>query len=314
MKGMRYLTEGALMLAIYMCMLLISLYIPVIRIIVMLLLPLPFIFYTMRHHWKKSLLLLVASLLLTVLLSPLSLPVTFMAGTGGITLGYFYRKKGSGYAALVNGTVVYCLNLVLFFIVAKSLFHVDFQALMDKSLDQSINQSQQFIGQIGQGQIRSEEEKQINMLKDQLNDMKYLIPSIMVLVGMFLTFINHVVARPILKRLKHDVPRMGPFSEFQLPRIILWFYLISILLSFIQFPDGSFMFMAINNVAFLLQILILLQGFAVIFSFFKQKKMPIFIPIVLMFFSFFIPLLLQIVRILGIIDLGFNLRRRHSPK
>ncbi|MEH7584161.1 DUF2232 domain-containing protein, partial [Priestia megaterium] len=107
-----------------------------------------------------------------------------------------------------------------------------------------------------------------------------------------------------------------PFREFKLPKSILWYYLIALILSFPSFniEQGTFMYVAIINIVMGLQMLVVLQGISFIFYFSHQKGYAKAIPIVVTILALIIPIILQIVRILGIIDLGFNLRKQLDTK
>ncbi|MEH6878471.1 DUF2232 domain-containing protein, partial [Priestia megaterium] len=96
----------------------------------------------------------------------------------------------------------------------------------------------------------------------------------------------------------------------------LWYYLIALILTFpmFNFEQGSFMYIVILNMLALLQMLVVLQGISFIFYFSYQKGYAKAIPIVVTILALIIPIILQIVRILGIIDLGFNLRKQLDTK
>ncbi|MEH7558544.1 DUF2232 domain-containing protein, partial [Priestia megaterium] len=78
--------------------------------------------------------------------------------------------------------------------------------------------------------------------------------------------------------------------------------------------QGTFMYVAIINIVMGLQMLVVLQGISFIFYFSHQKGYAKAIPIVVTILALIIPIILQIVRILGIIDLGFNLRKQLDTK
>ncbi|MGG2085656.1 YybS family protein [Priestia aryabhattai] len=313
MKGIRYITEGAALLALFVALLLFSLYIPVVGTIFQLALAVPFIVYTVRHGWKKAILFLVVGLLLTLLFgNVLTLPFTLVFGIGGLAIGMLYRQKQKRYTILLGGTVAFSLGLLLLFVGANVIFNVNLMEQINNALDQSINQSIEMMKSLGQ----DVKESQIDQMRDAFDMFKNLLPLLIVMGGVILAFFSQLIATPILKRTGYEVQAFPPFRELKLPKSILWYYLIALILSFPSFniEQGTFMYVAIINIVMGLQMLVVLQGISFIFYFSHQKGYPKAIPIVVTILALIIPIILQIVRILGIIDLGFNLRKQLDTK
>src|SRR5699024_10046419 len=104
MKDSKKITDGALLTVIFM-LLMLGTFIPVLAIICMFLLPVPFVLYTARHNIKPAFLMYAAAILLTVLLATLlPLPLTVTTGLGGILLGYSIYKGLSAYETWARGT------------------------------------------------------------------------------------------------------------------------------------------------------------------------------------------------------------------
>lgn len=104
--------------------------------------------------------------------------------------------------------------------------------------------------------------------------------------------------------------KLLPFREWKLPQSIVWYYLIVIVLGMMNLEKGSLPYLAVINLSALLQLLLIIQGLSFVYYFFHKKGFSIGFPITITVFTIFIPYLLQLVRILGIIDLGFALRGR----
>ena len=97
------ITEAAIQLALFAVLFLVSLYVPLLGMIAILFLSLPFMIFTMRHGYAYALLLLVASLIISTLIgSLLSLPVALMFGTAGIAIGGMLAKNKSRYMILLT--------------------------------------------------------------------------------------------------------------------------------------------------------------------------------------------------------------------
>src|SRR5690625_2057037 len=102
MNRSKQISEGAILLAIYVGLLLIALFIPLLIVVT----PIPFILYTAQHGYRPALIMFVATLLLSALLvMPVSLPLTVISGIGGIMLGETLFKKRSPYETLIQGMI-----------------------------------------------------------------------------------------------------------------------------------------------------------------------------------------------------------------
>ncbi|MBL5814492.1 DUF2232 domain-containing protein [Bacillus sporothermodurans] len=143
-----------------------------------------------------------------------------------------------------------------------------------------------------------------------LNSFTILLPSLLVTASFLIIWILLSINLPIVRRFQIDTPKWNSFGDLQLPRSILWYYLITIILTLILKPEqGSFANTALANLNFVLQLLMLLQGFSFLYFYSYEKKWPKAIPVLIIIFSFLLFPLQYLVRILGIMDLGFNLRQ-----
>jgi uncharacterized protein YybS (DUF2232 family) len=111
------------------------------------------------------------------------------------------------------------------------------------------------------------------------------------------------------------VEKWKSFKEISLPKSILYYFLLTLLVSMVMNPEeGTFWYMAIINMTYILQFLMILQGYTFIFYYFDKKGFSKAISITIAIVSFIIPIFLYIVGILGIIDLGFDLRKGFNKK
>lgn len=311
MKDTRMLREGALMLAIFTVLLLLSLFIPMAMLVTQFFLILPFLLYSAKYPVKNAVILVIGSILISLMLGVVLAPFAILFGITGTVMGYCIRTGKSKIITYMASSMAFLVNIVLIFAAASTFFKINFIDELVETARTSIDQYSNILIKLGQ----SPDPK----LTEQMNEMISLIGTISptLLVGSaFITVILLMVVNfPIMKRLGYDVPRFQPFRSLKFPKSILWYYLISLVLSLAVNPAvGSYWYMALINAAYILQTLLVIQGLAFIFYFCHYKKWPKAIPIILVFLTFLLPLLLSIVRMLGIIDIGFNLRQRLNKK
>ncbi|EZP74799.1 hypothetical protein H839_18070 [Parageobacillus genomosp. 1] len=307
MRKTYMITEAAIQLALFAVLFLIALYMPLIGVIATLFLALPFIIFTIRHGYAYALLLLAASLIISMLIGSLfSLPVALMFGTAGIAIGVMLAKNKSRYMILLISALIFLINIVIDYAISVKFLQTDIIQETLLAFRQSFDTAMQMMKGMGQ-----EPPKQ---LQEQFNQgfelIKYVIPTLFVIAAFLFAYITIIVSVPILKRLKLPVGTWPPFRDVTLPKSLLWVYVLVIALSFIPLEKGTFAYIAILNVYYVLQLLLMVQGFSFLYHVANKKNIPKGMVIGGTVLCLFLPFLLYLIAILGIIDLGFDLRKR----
>jgi uncharacterized protein YybS (DUF2232 family) len=313
LNNVRKLTEGAILLAAFTVLLLLTIYAPVIGMIVNFVLPLPFILFAAKNDWKSILVFTVAGLLISFIAGTIvALPLTLTYGITGAVMGYLIQKDRSRTAVLIAGTIIFLLSLVIQYIVSAAFFHFNFIDELIKTMRDSLSMSSDILKGFGQQQQNQKVLKQFGQALDLI---KTLVPSLFVLSSFVAVFVIQLISVPVLKRFGINMGNWKPFREISLPKSLLWYYLAVMLLSLVMHPQtGSYWHTAIINLSYILQMFMLFQGLTFVFYFFYQRGASKSLPIIIVVMSFIMPILLYIIGILGIIDLGFGLRRRTEKK
>ncbi|HDX9695758.1 YybS family protein [Bacillus thuringiensis] len=308
MKQTKFITEGAALLAIYVILLLISMYVPILGTVVTFALPLPFILLTIRHKLSNVLMIFVAALFVTIIVSqPMNLVKTIMFGLIGIVLGYMYKTRKKPVEILIAGTLAYLIGFVLIYVASIKFFNIDIMKQMQSMFSETMVQSEKIVS--ATGMPISKEQKE---LLTQMNDiLQSLFPSILVLVSVCFSWITVIISGSVLKKLKHDIISWPKFKDIQLPKSIVWYYVIFILLAtFIKVEPTSYLHMVFSNLYVIFALLLVLQGLTFISFLAYRKGFTKGVPIISFIVCMFIPMLFPLVTILGIIDLGISLRSK----
>ncbi|MDA1569805.1 YybS family protein [Bacillus cereus] len=308
MKQTKFITEGAALLAIYAILLLISMYVPILGTVVTFALPLPFILLTIRHKLSNVLVIFVAALFVTIIVSqPMNLVKTTMFGLIGIVLGYMYKTRKKPVEILIAGTLAYLIGFVLIYVASIKFFNIDIMKQMQSVFSESMVQSEKIVSAIGMPISKEQKE-----LLTQMNDiLQSLFPSILVLVSVCFSWITVIISGSVLKKLKHDIIPWPKFKDLQLPKSIVWYYVIFILLAtFIKVEPTSYLYMVFSNIYVIFTLLLVLQGLTFISFLAYRTGFTKGVPIISFIVCMFIPMLFPLVTILGIIDLGISLRSK----
>ncbi|MEO4022284.1 YybS family protein [Bacillus paranthracis] len=308
MKNTKFITEGAALLAIYAMLLLISMYVPILGAVVTFALPLPFILLTIRYKLSSAFVIFTAALFITVIVSqPMNLVKTTMFGLIGIVLGYMYKKQKKPVEILMAGTLAYLIGIMLIYVASIKFFNIDLMKQMQNMFNESMTQSEKIV--TAAGMPISKEQKE---LFAQFNDvLQTLFPSLLVMVSVCFSWITVMISSSVLRKLKHGVIPWPKFKDIQLPKSIVWYYVIFILLStFIKVEPTSYLHMVFSNLYVIFALLLVLQGLAFIAFLAHSKGFTKGVPIISFIACMFIPMLFPLVTILGIIDLGISLRSK----
>ncbi len=284
---------------------------PVVGTITMFLLPIPIILYTFKQGFKSSLVMFIVITLLSILLATVfSLPVTILAGLGGITIGLCLHYKKSVYETWAAGSVAFAVGFVIVFLISQLLFEVNFIDEMNVMVEQISTQTLNMLEQFGEVP-----EETVQLFEQQMNQITYLIPVMIGIAGIVYSFLAIWIGFKVLNRIYKKSYSFPPFRKFRLPISVVWYYFLSVVIMWIEPEQGTLLNQAASNVSMLVGLLLVLHGLSFIAHYVhvKNKSKGLFVTaivlIVLLPTLFIYP-----IRILGIIDLGFNLRDRLSEE
>lgn len=314
MNQSRKLTEGALFVALYMVIMLAS-FIPILAAFVLFLLPVPFVIYASRHGAKSGLLVLVAATLLTIIFFTIvSLPLTLLMGVGGLLIGHGIYKKRSAYETWAYGTLGFIGGLLFVVAFSQLVFNVNFTNEIETIATEEMTSYITMIENIGIVEGNPDIDLEA-MILEQISLLLNLAPAFLALSAVFLAFLVQWISYKVINRIDKQKYRFSPFRTLRFPSSIIWLYLIVIFISFFDLDPSSIFYIGLQNALFILEALLVIQGFSFIFFFAHYKEKSKALPIIGVVLTILFPMfLLYFVRILGIIDIGFNLRDRLTKK
>lgn len=312
MKQSTPLTAGAIYLFIYLTLLMVTVFVPYAVLITMFLLPLPFIVYSVRFGWKAAAGLSAVTLLVASLLVPgISLPFTFIAVFGGFMVGMGINQQLSAYEAWARGTVGYLIGLVSTFLFIQGVFGINIIDETRTTIQSSLQSSQEMMESFG----LNFGEEEMTAITEQMENLLNLFPVFFVLTALLLAFVTQWISYKLINKIEKKQLKFPPFRTFQLPIAVIWIYFIAILATLFSGEESSTVYLAAINVTNLAGFLVAIQGLSFLFFYVHKKKLSKTIPVVAIVITVIFPLIgLYLLRILGIIDLGFSLRNRMENK
>ncbi|BAM48520.1 YybS family protein [Amphibacillus xylanus] len=307
----RLIKDGFLLGAIIFAILLVTLYIPFLGYFSILLLPVPVAVFCYRYGWKSAAIFSVIILLLISLFAfyffIISLPITLVAIIAGLFIGEALKSKRHPYEVWSRGTIGYAIGflillLIIHFLSDQSLV-TEYQLMIKESLDSTQLLLSEAGIELSTDDIRSIE-KDMMLLLD-------LIPSILIMVSMLYGFVSQWLTHKVLNRFDQAQLAFPKFRSFKIPKVILTIYFFIVILSWFNFEGLSLLGLIFFNAGLILGFLFTLQGVSFIIDLLAKRRQPKIVSVlVIIIIVVFLPLGMYLTRILGIIDVGFNLRNK----
>lgn len=302
--------HGLIALAIFTLMTLISVYVPALAIVSLLLAVIPIAWFRAKHTRNYATYIVILGLIVSVLLGGfVGLFVAIVTAPVGWIIGDGLARKQSKVYIFISTAITLMLTSVIQIALAQALLSVNL-------IEQMMEQIRATYGEVGKvmesvNQLPADYDE---IVRTSLQTFSLVLPGYFIAMMFVTALLYMAVVLPILRKLKIPVPRFSAFRHFQLPRAVIWYYLIVSLLSlFGAFETASFGDMVVINAVFVLRALLFLQGISLVHFYFHNQGWPkwgaVATTVVLLPFY-------SIVVILGVIDLGFRLREMiaASPK
>ncbi|MCP3026985.1 YybS family protein [Halobacillus sp. A5] len=313
MNDTRKITEGALMTGTYLLLLLIILFTPpFLGPLFLVILPVPYVFYSYRHGWKSGLLMLAVAVIIPLLFAPVLSLFTLISGIGGLFIGGAMFNKRNSYETLAMGSIGFIFSLVSVFVISQVLLGINWSEEIRLTFDDAFDTAQSMMNAFGGG---AGPEEELTALQEQMASLPDYLPSVLAMVGIVYAFIAQWLSYKVINRVEGKKFHFPHFRHFNLPISVLWYYFFALIFTFVFAESNNIWYLAAINVFTLAGAFLVLQGFAFIFYYTHVKDKSKALPILAIVGSILFPtILLYLVRILGIIDLGFSLRDRLQTK
>jgi len=298
----RKITYGAMMLALFTILLAGTLYIPFLGSIIVIFIPLPIILYRLRYDRNSTIFVAVGGILLSLIVGGiLTVPFAIMF----VLLGFLIAEslllgKSKLYIFMASGLFFIIIG-ALAYLIAALIFEIN---AVDSLMAMLKEAETQFKASLASMSALPESYEKI--VEEAFTMYRSAIPAIFVLWVYLFAFIMVIPNFEVLRRLGYAVPAFPPFREMKLPVITIFIYGFIILLPYIMdlSPESSAYLLYVNATV-ILRVLLLLQGLSLIQYFIYKMKLP---TVATVFATIFALLFSPITTLLGIFDIGVNIR------
>lgn len=305
----KIITYGAMMAVLFSLLILLSI-IPAIGIVGIWFVPLPIILNVVKFGTKPTgLVVAVGAIISFLLLNFLGLSIALFMGIVGMAIGHAIRQNKSKIYILMTTMLTSLISgmlLVLGYVKFANINVFDIANDNVKDLLKQIQTSQQAL----QGpNVLTDEKIQALLTSSQLT-----LPVAVIMMAFIYAIITIIILSPVLKKLGVKMPKFAKFKDLRFPKIVLFIYLIVLIFKYMgQYEEGTYMYMVILNLSLIIMILFIIQGISFIHFVIDLYKLPKALAWMGTFIAI-LPALNSYVLLLGIIDLGFDLRMLLSQK
>ncbi|WP_219643342.1 DUF2232 domain-containing protein [Cohnella sp. CFH 77786] len=242
-----------------------------------------------------------AAFILSGSAGPLALTLLIFFLVPSIVMGYLYKKRRKARTVILSGFIVLLAQLLIELVLFSLQFRIDLAAELASLLKTSLMQFETG-GMFPAGWAAD--------TATELGEaIVTMLPLLLILSSFLFTIVTHGLTRLALKRGGIEIPGLPQAKTWRLPRSLVWYYLIALVVSFAVPEKGTGYWTVVTaNLVPLLQYAFTVQAIGFFFFLADAKKwskgVPVLISVLLVLFTPIFPFYL-----IGLLDAAFPLRR-----
>ncbi len=307
------LKNGVIVAVLFAALLAMPVYVPILWLVSLWFLPLPIAWYSAKYPPNASAFLAVAALALGAIIGGVpALILALVSIAVGLAIGLSIHYKKSKLFMFMGTSITLLISLMVLYVSAIAILGINVLESFMRMMRTAFDQAKTIMENGGQTIPENYDAATAQFVLS----FETVLPTLMVLATFIIIWLLLLILLPILKRLGIPVPKFPPFQDLRLPKSVLWFYLIVILVSLLSdLQPGTMTFLVVSNASMLLQFLLFLQGVSFYHFYIQQEGWPRWVTVLVTILAF--PLQ-SFTSIIGILDLGFDIRgwikRAHDSK
>lgn len=308
----RALTESGMTVGIAVILSLIGIYVPLLSTVSLLVWPVPIAFLGVRHGMRwSSLAVAAAMIILMMTVGPvLATGIGLLFGSMGIALGEGYRRRWDAGRLMLVTMVVFLLGFAAQFFLSLYVMGVNIFELYQQTVAQATEQAFRTLDSMGYNSVELAQAKDAYLA--QQAQLKMLMPFVVISAGAMMAYLNILISRAVLRRLRIDIPAFPPVAEWEMPRATLYIYVAAILVSYFGADLGAATEVVTTNIKVACMYILWVQGVAVLFWWVRRFPRWRWLRWVGLVMSVFVPVVMAMLFFAGLIDMGINYRKRRQ--
>ena len=303
--------EGGLLVAITVILGLVTVYVPILGMLVEFFCAVPLAVLTARQGAGKGFTALVVTfILLSMLISPvLSIRLVFSFGICGVALGWCVRKNFGAARIFLTTLIVASAAQVLTLILLIIIMDINLVETQIEMVRESFNESFAMYENMGVDQARINDAK--NQVEPALQTLAFLMPTLLMLSALINSVAVWLTAHWIFPKLQMKIPTLPAFAEWRFPALFFYSAIIGGLGMYWGFTRGWTEIYEVSlNLLIISAFVGLMQGLSLLSAIFDRYKISKFMRRVLYVLLLLNMFFIQLIAITGLIDMLFDYRKR----
>ena len=283
------------------------LYIPLAGIILVVLFPMPILFYRLKLGRKMGAFIMIIVLIIIIaIIGELSIDIFFYTCLllTGFLLGEYIERPLS-----IEKTGIYtCLSTIgiytgLFFLYAF-ISEQGVISIISKHVAANLEMSLKLYPSIGVAQ------KDIEIISKSIEAIQYVLvrimPSLIATILIFVTWVNILFIKTIMLKKRISIKRFEKLNKWRAPEQLVWFVIMLCLIAFI--PVKNLKIIGLNFIIVLIPVYFF-QGIGIVSFFFEKKGFPVILKIFIYTIIAIQQIFLFLIIGLGFFDTWFDFRK-----
>lgn len=303
--------ESSLLVAITVILGVATVFLPIVGTFLEFFCAVPLAVLTARQGTGKGFTaLFVAVILLSMMISPLpTLRLALSYGICGIALGWCIQKNFSAVRIFFTLLVVSSTAQVIMFAFFIAIMDVNLIDTQIEMLRESFAESFSMYESMGIEPERIAEAK--SQVEPLLQTIVYIMPTLMMLYALITSAAVWLTSHWIFPKLQMKIPTLPPFTEWRFPLLFMYTLIIGGLGMYWGVTRNWIGIQEISMNLMLVSVIIgIFQGLALLSAIFDRYKVSKLLRRILYAFLILNMFLLQLVAIIGFMDMIFNYRER----
>lgn len=272
--------------------------------------PVPAIIIGVRHDIKYSFLsVLASSLIIGILLDILTGIFLFIVfGVFAVVLAHLIGKKNKPYKVIIGSTFAHLISTIIVIYILQLITGVKFADQISTFLNEAVDAQLKIFESMGFSNYEMFEAGEVFRLT--INYIIAIIPSILIITSVFISYINYWISATILVRLGHNTVTKPKFIHFALPQnFIIGVGVIILATLALKYFSPTYYETVFLNLIVLGFFMFFLQGFAVILYFIGKMKINSIVKVILIVIILIYMPLSLIISLIGVVDSIFDFRK-----
>jgi uncharacterized protein YybS (DUF2232 family) len=284
-----------------------TLYSPILGFLCIVCIPLPTLYYRAKLGRKNGLLVPILAIFALVLsLGGWSLDIVYFLELTfiGFILYEFFELRLSIEKTLSFTCIAVLFAGALFVFLYSVASSTGVQTLVAEYIRENLEATVALYRDIGMS------EDNVRMITDSLDRIQAvfvrILPALLIVSTLFLSWVNLLIARPLLRSRNLDYPDFGRLNRWKAPEVLVWFVIGSGLMVLV--PASAIRFMGLNALLVMMTIYFF-QGIAIVAYWFDKKEFPRFLRVLIYSLIALQQILALVVVCMGFFDMWLNFRR-----